>query len=499
MMNIRWHRMFKREELLGYATAILAVSIAVLGLLQMETRWRDSAPVSLFLVAVIISAWVGGTKPGLLATALSVLGFNHYVLEQDTSATSGVEVVRMLALVVVAAYVVWVTATERGAADSIRRAHDELRRNNATLREENLERERAEDAVRASQQLLKQVLATLPVGVAVTDRSGNIVLANAVAKQIWGADPVVSGPQRWARSRGYWHDSGEAITEWASVRALSDGKTTLNELLDIEAFNGERKTIQNSSAPILDAEGKIVGAVIVNEDVTERVCANDALRESANRLQHLSRRLLTVQEEERRHLSRELHDDFGQLLTALSLHLYAVKSLAGAAAQSRLDECMAVLKDAIAQVRLLAIELRPTMLDTAGLDSTLRWLAEQHQQRTGIAIQVAGQVRDVPGDVAIAGFRVVQEALTNIVRHARAHRVWIELSQRAEALELVVRDDGLGFDVAAALERATNGGHLGLLGMRERAQVLGGKLQIDSEPGQGTRIQISLPCARPIA
>jgi PAS domain S-box-containing protein len=615
-----------RRLIVGYGVAVLSVAIAVMSLLLMQARWQAAAPVSMFLLAVIVSTWLGGTKPGLLATALSILGFDYFLLHLGPPlADQPIQLVRLLALGIVACYVVWVTATERGAAESLRRAHDELQRNNEALRVEYIERERseaalrvseakfralaehapaaifyfqgdkiryanpamsvitgysseelcemnfwdivhpdfrdvarerglarqrgeavppryefkivikageerwldftdgmfelqgkpavvgmaldtterkrAEDALGESQQLLQLVLATLPVGVAVTNRVGDIILANAASKRIWGDVLIARGPERWAQSKGWWHDSGKSIapSEWASVRALSAGQTSLNELIDIETYGGQQKTIQNSSAPIRNTDGLIVGAVIVNEDVTERVCAEKALRESAKRLQYLSRRLLTVQEEERRHLSRELHDEFGQLLATITLHLHAAKAVAGEAAQSSLDESMALLQRAAAQVRSLALELRPTMLETGGLETTLRWLAEQHQQRTGIPTQVLGHVSAVSGDPAIAAFRVAQEALTNVVRHARAQRVWIELSQRDGLLELVVRDDGVGFDVRQTLERAAGAGNLGLLGMKERVEILGGALEIDSQPGQGTRIRISLPLAEPIA
>jgi signal transduction histidine kinase len=357
-------------------------------------------------------------------------------------------------------------------------------------------RERTEETIKQTPELLRLVLATLPVGVAVIDRSGDIVLANAAAKLIWG-DLIASGQDRYARSTAFWHASGRPIapSEWASVRALREGKTSLNELIDIETFDGQRKTIQNSAAPIRDADGVIVGSVIVNEDVTGRVRAESALRESTDRLQHFSRRLLTVQEEERRHLSRELHDEFGQLLAGITLHLEAATSLVGDAARARLEECVQLVQHAGTQLRSLVLELRPTMLESAGLVPTLKWMARQHKERTGIATDVIGELNEIPGDLAIACFRVAQEALTNVTRHARARHVWIELSQTPVALALAVRDDGVGFNVAKTLEEAGGSGHLGLLGMKERVQILGGEMSVESEPGYGTRVCISVPAA----
>jgi len=202
--------------------------------------------------------------------------------------------------------------------------------------------------------------------------------------------------------------------------------------------------------------------------------------------------LLTVQEEERRHLSRELHDEFGQLLFSTQLHLQAAKAAAGAAAQSSLNESIALLQRAGAQIRSLALELRPMLLETAGLDATLRWLAEQYEQRAGVDIEVVGHVSEISGEAAIACFRVVQEALTNVVRHAAARHVSIELSESETLLSLVVRDDGVGFDAARTLD-GTVGDHLGLVGMRERVEILGGNLRIESQAGHGTRIEVSFP------
>jgi PAS domain S-box-containing protein len=362
------------------------------------------------------------------------------------------------------------------------------------------EQKQARDALRDSQELLQQVLATLPLAVAVTDRGGDILLVNQASKEMWGSGIIVSGPERWAASRGHWHHSGKRIApmEWASARALSGGQISLNELIDIDTQEG-RRTIQNSAAPIRNADGVIAGAVIVNEDVTERVRAEQALHESAQRLQNLSRRLLEVQEQERRYLSRELHDEFGQLLGTIMVHLQTAKGIAGESLRARLEECLSLLQSAGAQVRSLALNLRPRMLETDGLESTLRWLAEQHQQHTGVRTLFTGHLGEVSSDLAIACFRVVQEALTNIARHARARHVWIALKQSFGFVELAIRDDGVGFEVVRTLERSLSGRHLGLVGMKERVDILGGELQIDSRPGHGTRIRISIPLAEPVA
>jgi two-component system sensor histidine kinase UhpB len=332
--------------------------------------------------------------------------------------------------------------------------------------------------------------------VLVTEREANVILANPAYERIWG-HTIVSGRERWAQSKGFWHDSGKRIDpeSWGSARALLQGQTSLNELIDIETFDGQQKTIQNSAVPVRNSEGLIVGAVVVNEDVTERVRAQTELRESADRLQHLSHRLLEVQEAERRHVSRELHDEFGQVLAAAAVHLHAAKGLAAEGALPQLNECAALLRQAGDQVRNLALELRPTMLDTLGLEATVRWLAEQHQQRTGIALQVVGHLNEtgVSPELAIACFRIVQEALTNVLRHAAARRVSIEFRQSKNKLEVVVRDDGVGFDVAPTQEQATLRGSLGLLGMAERVQLLGGTLQVKSKLGAGTRVRASFP------
>jgi PAS domain S-box-containing protein len=263
----------------------------------------------------------------------------------------------------------------------------------------------------------------------------------------------------------------------------------------VGAADGRQRMLSWNIDRLLNPSGEPIGIVAVGQDISERKAAEAQLRENSERLQTLTRRLLEVQEEERRHLSRELHDEIGQVMATITLHLHAARGLAGEAAMPRLDECALLMQQAGEQVRSLALELRPTMLDTLGLEAALRWLAEHHQKRTGCVMQIVGRLHGAPlsPEMVIAYYRVAQEALTNIVRHAAARHVWIELIQSESVLELVVRDDGVGFDVAAARERAGRGGRLGLLGMAERVQLLGGSLHVECVPAGGTRICAVFP------
>ncbi len=343
------------------------------------------------------------------------------------------------------------------------------------------DRVRSEAQVREGQRLLRQVLDTLPVGVLVLDPRGDITLGNSASERIWGGS-IVRGTERWANTNAVWHGSGLPVTadQWASRRALDRGETTRDELIDIVTYSGQRKTIENYAAPILNAQNEITGAVVVNQDVTERVCAEDALRK-------LSRRLIEAQETERRAIARELHDDLGQVLTALRINMVTRH---GDDAES-----LALVDGALARLRGLAQQLRPALLDEQGLAASLRWYVERESKRAGLEASLTVEAREPrpPVTLEVAVFRIVQEALTNVIRHAAATRVAISVSYSNDALHLIMRDDGRGFDVAAARKRATTGASQGLINMYERVALAGGELTIDSAPGEGTSVELRVP------
>jgi signal transduction histidine kinase len=238
--------------------------------------------------------------------------------------------------------------------------------------------------------------------------------------------------------------------------------------------------------------------VRIQERTAELAAANAALRAEQERLQVLSRQLLQAQETERRRIARELHDEIGQVLTAVKINLQALqRAAAPAAPHPGLQESMAIVDRAVQQVRNLSLDLRPSLLDDLGLVAALRWYVDRQSARAGYHGQLIADPPDltVPPDVATTCFRVAQEALTNVVRHARAKRVRVELRREDGALQLVVRDDGIGFDVAGASRRAARGASLGLLGMQERVQLVGGQMELESAPGHGTEVRVSLPLA----
>jgi signal transduction histidine kinase len=214
------------------------------------------------------------------------------------------------------------------------------------------------------------------------------------------------------------------------------------------------------------------------------------------RLQALSARLLEVQETERRRIARELHDEVGQALTAVRINLQMLKQ---APAAARIDETLGILDRVLGEVRRLALDLRPSLLDDLGLVPALQWFVRARAEGAGLVGTVGAQLPEgaVPADLATTCFRVVQEAVTNVIRHARAAHVWVELRRRDSGLEVTVRDDGQGFDVEAAHRRARTGASLGLLSMAERAELAGGRSTIESAPESGTTVRAWFPLKDP--
>jgi signal transduction histidine kinase len=318
--------------------------------------------------------------------------------------------------------------------------------------------------------------------------------------RIWGG-LIRSGPERYATSKAWWHETGHAVRpeEWASVRAVVNGDVSVNEKVDIEAFDGTRKVIQNSAFPIRDANGRITGAVVVNEDISARQTAEGELQESFSQMRTLTGRLMRAQDDERRRIAQMLHETSAQDLAALKMHLARLhRTAAGLSTADRavLTESIELAERSMSGIRTLSYLLYPPLLDETGLLPALRWYAAGFAERSGIevALDLPSTFERLPQDVETTLFRVVQEALINIHRHADSPTAWIRLRIDDQRLTLEVEDHGRGMpsDLVARLPTGEGAMGVGVPGMRERLQQLGGTLAIQSSDA-GTTVRAEIP------
>lgn len=242
----------------------------------------------------------------------------------------------------------------------------------------------------------------------------------------------------------------------------------------------EPHPLSPEESALVQALGGLVGVALENAALRERLVAQQ------ERLRALASGILRAREEEARRIAHELHDEAGQILAALHITLdELVREVPGQ--QGSFRRLHEELDRVEAQLRRLSRELRPTVLDDLGLAPALEWLAQGVTERTGVAVEVDVPERRWPADVETALYRIVQEALSNAARHAQARRITVQVREEDAGIRAVVRDDGQGFDVAAALARRGDRG-LGLIGMRERAEALGGAVEVRSEPRRGTEV-----------
>ena len=218
-------------------------------------------------------------------------------------------------------------------------------------------------------------------------------------------------------------------------------------------------------------------------------------------LETLSQEVLTVQEEERKRLSRELHDDVGQLLTAINVNIERLpKGTNGMPpeATKRVDDIRNLVMQVFESIRTLSRELRPMMLDEIGLVPALQWYTKAFMQRTGIEVLVEsdGEIEELDADGKVTLYRVAQESLTNVLKHAAAHHVVIELRKLDGQVGLRIQDDGKAFQVGAKEKLYSGSRGLVLLGMEERVRLVDGTFAITSTEGKGTTIKVEVPCRK---
>ncbi len=357
------------------------------------------------------------------------------------------------------------------------------------------QRAAAESALRASESIKRGILNSLATRIAVLDGSGTIIAVNkawenfrSVRASVYQL-PAVLGSN-------YLDMLNAAVTEGDELaeRGLAALKAVIARESEFESVEYELQIDHGTRRYIARAmplEGSADGAVVSHEDVTDRMLAHIALHDANKRLQVLSKRILGVQEEERRSISRELHDDIGQSMTALKIGLHRISQRATEEQRPLVNECLAIAGSTLDKVRNLSLELRPPQLDQLGLEDALGWLVDRQQGATGIKIECtcSGLPPRLPTELESACYRIAQEALNNATRHAHAKHIQIIVSATDRLLKLQIRDDGVGFDVDAARQRALKSGSLGLISMEERALLAGGRLKMRTVPHAGTTVQ----------
>jgi PAS domain S-box-containing protein len=264
-----------------------------------------------------------------------------------------------------------------------------------------------------------------------------------------------------------------------------------DQVLGVLVIAGASNTLAFTQADtnLLSLFAERAAAAIYNARMFENV------RISRERAQALSHQLLTAQETERRAIARELHDEIGQALTGVQLNLQMLNDVIDSENQDTLEETMHAIELVLEQVRDLSRTLRPSMLDDFGLAPALKWYLERQAKRAGFQAEFHADLAEprLPEEVETVCFRVAQEALTNVVRHAHARHVRIDLRQEPTHLVMIIADDGEGFDPVTALQNASAGSSFGVLGMRERVTLIGGDIEIQSAPQHGTQISIRIP------
>jgi signal transduction histidine kinase len=257
----------------------------------------------------------------------------------------------------------------------------------------------------------------------------------------------------------------------------------------------ERRTWQQVGLALIASLGiALVFSVYAGRLESRLVAQMQANERNTRYLQHLSTRLIGAQEEERRTVARELHDEVGQALTAVQVEISVAQRRLKAAGHtpSLLTDAESITRGALQTVRDISQLLHPALLDDLGLAAAIEWQARTFEVRHGIRVDVQqdGMAKRLPREVELAGYRIVQEALTNVAKHSRATACRVVLRRRDADLEIAVEDDGRGFDTS---ETTVTRRGLGLVGVRERAALLSGRVALESERGGGTRLKVRLP------
>jgi PAS domain S-box-containing protein len=336
------------------------------------------------------------------------------------------------------------------------------------------------------------LLGMIPYASIIVDGAGLIVAVNHLAEQLFDyeGDEFLGRPiDTLLPERFVTHHAQHQATYMANPqpRPMETG-------LDLAALHrdGHEIPVEIALSPLALEDELCILAVV--RDISRKVQEEDELRRSQEQMRALSARLLTLREEEQVYISRTIHDEIGQLLTGMKMDLAWLQRRLASDQESLVEKTRAMsrlIDDAVQAVRQVATELRPGILDDLGLEAAIEWQLEEFQKRTDIICIFRSEMEREALDVekTTTAFRILQEALTNVVRHAQAEQVEVALRGNAKEVTMLVRDDGRGITDSERYHPRS----IGLLGMSERARMQGGTLEVQGETGKGTTVSLRLP------
>lgn len=481
----------QRSAFWRYGLAVLAVAIAVL--LTFASEWFGlSSRSAAFLAAILLTGWYAGTGPLVVAMVLSTLAFDYFFL--PPLYTIGLEprpdpyMVWFLLFAVLAA---WFSAARRRGALQLEHARRELERKVA---ERTAELQRSETYLAAGQRLSHTGSFARQV------KSGEIYWSEETYR-IFGLDSRTTKPHRTLLTHGDradgggpgWHPEDQEFAEQTIAAAIREKRGYEMDARIVRA-DGTVRHLHSLAQPVLNAEGEVVELLGVVMDVTDQKRTERALRRARER--NLEARFAAMLAERTR-LAREIHDTLLQGFTGVALKLLAVtRRTAGQPdVTAELQDIVTLAQKTLEDARHAVWDMRSPTLAEAEFSIALRNAAEDGVRGTGLALEYAthGQALRMDPDVETVALRVVQEAIANTVKHARARTVRVDCRYEPRRVRLSIADDGRGFTVDPDFR--TYGGHWGLLGMRERASQIGAKVSVQSNPGRGTEVTLILPYA----
>lgn len=361
---------------------------------------------------------------------------------------------------------------------------------NAVLRDMSHE-QRLTATIEHLNQRMRSLFELLPVAVWVTEGE-KVVYANNVCARLFGVE------QRESLIGRSIFDFLDPVVHETIRQKVTQALSHQNEVLPVQTqisrLDGSTRCVEMVLAALPDHSRTLLQMVI--SDITRLSQERQKLMSSRNLLRDLNASVVDAREAERRSIARELHDELGQRLTVLKLELESLKrSGEPCVPQDRMQAMLDMVDDTVAATRRIAMHLRPLMLDDLGLKAAIEWLAQDFERRAGVRVtlNLASAPDQMPQKVLITLYRIVQEALTNVVRHSGADLVEITMTHSGAAVELVVKDNGHGFTETPG---QTPRGSFGLIGIHERVHMLGGQLNLENQSDGGARVAVRLPLDR---